>query len=155
MNDGIKRVIEIVSGTPKEKSRPWLVLFLGLILVSCNRGPKPEESTVVFQKKVQCSNEAKKLEKYTAQQDATLAQEGELTFTYRVFYSGKRDSCLIAYRTVHTSAWRGGGPEGTAQIDDFLNQTIVWHKDYPELRSADDVQEDLEKEIAAEGLESR
>lgn len=31
LNDGIKRVIEIVSGTPKEKSRPWLVIQSNLI----------------------------------------------------------------------------------------------------------------------------
>jgi hypothetical protein len=130
--------------------------LVALAILGCGRsGPKSQGSTVIFQKKIACANEGKKLEKDTAEQDAALAQIGELDFTYRVFYSPRRDSCLIAHRTVHTLQWRGGGPEGSAQIDDLLNQTIVWHKDYPKLPAADDVQTDIEKEISVEGLESR
>jgi hypothetical protein len=137
-----------------KKGLAVVVLLLVLVIPGCNQSRKQQESAFIFQKKIECSNEAKKLEKETEQQDAALAQIGELSFTYRAFYSPKRDSCLVAHRTAHTLEWRGGGPEGSAQIDDLLNQTIVWHKDYPKLPTADDVQADIEKEIAAEGLES-
>jgi hypothetical protein len=113
------------------------------------------ESTTTFQKKIDCSNEGKKLEKETEQASAAASLIGEFSYTYRVFYSPKWDSCLVASHTSHSAVWKGDGPDGIAQIDDILSGRIVWRKEYSKAPSADDFEVDIEKEIEAAGLESR
>jgi hypothetical protein len=112
--------------------RSTLLITLGLLLSSgCRSGRAPEETTdAIFRHRVECE----KYQKGFEDEAKALQDSFRHDIIYSVFYSAKRDSCLVAKYIVFTNSGLTKDPTDiyaeTAEIDDVLDHRKVWAQDY-------------------------
>ncbi len=113
--------------------------------------PEPEsieQRQAIFNKKVACKREEEKL------RGNLVKDKFKTEAVYRVFYSPKLDSCVLAKFTFYPNNHkRSGGADETAELVDILIQHQLWSESYVAAKPYPEVRAELEKQIKTLELE--